>query len=312
MQTELAPHPIAMLIPRPTTEEHAATRRSIAKDGLLEGMEIWTYPDNGEEKVLDGNTRQACCLEENIEPRYRPYTGDDPVGFVLAMNLSRRHLGNASARKKVAEALLKVHPEWSNRRIAHESGFNRTDVGDLRREIDQPKLMSGTDIRRDAMSAAVGDPERKPPEALEGAGDGARGSSEANAELAAGARSRSGARGEDDEQTQASAGDAGGSPAPVQTFEAGTTKSGQPRKARGRPVGSGKKETAKPPKEVKPKPLTDPRSEWISVTSARLKTDFRATVEDIANMLKDWHGTSALQRQVLARQLVAALGATLP
>jgi hypothetical protein len=273
MHTELAPHPIAMLIPRPTTEEHAATRRSIAKDGLLEGMEIWTYPDNGEEKVLDGNTRQACCLEENIEPRYRPYTGDDPVGFVLAMNLSRRHLGNASARKKVAEALLKVHPEWSNRRIAHESGFNRTDVGDLRREIDPPSEAPESSPEQGPRIVGMmgglpiieGEPRVAPP----------------------------------------------ATPKPVQTFEKGKTKSGQPRKARGRPVGSGKKtEAAKP--EVTPRPLTDPRSEWVALTSSMLKTDFRATVDDITGMLKDWHGTSDLQRKILARQLVAALGFPLP
>jgi hypothetical protein len=43
-----------------------------------------------------------------------------------------------------------------------------------------------------------------------------------------------------------------------------------------------------------------------------LKTDFRATVDDITGMLKDWHGTSDLQRKILARQLVAALGFALP
>jgi hypothetical protein len=165
MQTELAIHPISMLIPRPTAEEHAATRRSIAKDGLLEGMEIWTYPDNGEEKVLDGNTRQACCLEENIEPRYRPYTGDDPVAFVLAMNLSRRHLGSASQRRKIAASLLKLHPEWPNRRIARESGYNRTDVGDLRREID-PVVMSETDItlqtEHPSRTTKTGEPRKAP------------------------------------------------------------------------------------------------------------------------------------------------------
>lgn len=67
-----------------------------------------------------------------------------------------------------------------------------------------PKPAEADDTRDETQGRPIGS-----------ADDLAGGSSEADAGLAAGGRSRSGARGEEDEQTRASAADAGGSPAPT-------------------------------------------------------------------------------------------------
>jgi hypothetical protein len=46
-------------------------------------------------------------LEVGVEPRYREYTGDDPVGFVISLNLNRRHL-NESQRAVIAARLANM------------------------------------------------------------------------------------------------------------------------------------------------------------------------------------------------------------
>lgn len=68
-------------------------------------------------KVLDGRNRQAACLFANIEPVYAPYDGDDPLNFVLSLNLHRRHL-TESQRAMVAAKIV----DW-------ERGLNQATAG---------------------------------------------------------------------------------------------------------------------------------------------------------------------------------------
>jgi hypothetical protein len=42
-----------------------------------------------------------------IEPAFRPYEGQDPLGYVLAANLARRHL-DESQRAMIAASLAKL------------------------------------------------------------------------------------------------------------------------------------------------------------------------------------------------------------
>lgn len=49
-------------------------------------------------KILDGRRREAACFRAGVQPIYREFgslteDGDDPLEFVMAMNLHRRHLG---------------------------------------------------------------------------------------------------------------------------------------------------------------------------------------------------------------------------
>lgn len=51
--------------------------------------------------ILDGRNRLRACLEAGVIATYQEYTGDDPIGFVIAANLHRRQL-NESQRAMAA------------------------------------------------------------------------------------------------------------------------------------------------------------------------------------------------------------------
>ena len=59
----------------------------IKKRGLLEP--VWLTPAG---VLLDGRNRARACEAAGVNIKTRIYTGGDPVGFVVSMNLTRRHL----------------------------------------------------------------------------------------------------------------------------------------------------------------------------------------------------------------------------
>lgn len=92
---ELSAHPMANLFPLMNDADFAALKDDIAKQGLLEPL--WLH----EGQILDGRNRYKACKALGIQPQVRTYQGTDPLGFVLSMNLVRRHL-NESQRALVA------------------------------------------------------------------------------------------------------------------------------------------------------------------------------------------------------------------
>jgi ParB-like chromosome segregation protein Spo0J len=84
-----------------------------------------------EGKILDGVNRYRACLETGIEPLLKDYEGTDPLGFVISMNLRRRHL-NETQRAMVAA------------KIATMSQGARTDLSpiDERSQEDAATLLN--------------------------------------------------------------------------------------------------------------------------------------------------------------------------
>ena len=86
---EMAVHPAADALPSMSDAEFQQLKDDIRVNRLTEPIVL----HNG--AILDGRHRYRACLELGIEPVFRNYDGDDPVAFVISMNLCRRHLNTA-------------------------------------------------------------------------------------------------------------------------------------------------------------------------------------------------------------------------
>ena len=93
-------HPVADIFPRMTAAEYAALRDDIEANGQREP--IWVFDG----QIIDGRHRAQACEEIGIEPAVREYDGDESglVGFVVSLNLHRRHL-DESQRALVGKRL---------------------------------------------------------------------------------------------------------------------------------------------------------------------------------------------------------------
>ena len=107
-------HPAAHIFPMMNDEEYRDLKQSIAENGLREP--VWIMPDG---LILDGRNRAKACRELGVTPDVKVYDGDDPVAFVVDLNLHRRHL-NESQRSMVAANIANlgqgVNARWQNER----------------------------------------------------------------------------------------------------------------------------------------------------------------------------------------------------
>ncbi len=107
-------HDIANIFPLLRGEELASLVEDIRENGLIEP--IWLY----EGKILDGRNRYVACCEAGIEPTFRQYKGNDPIGFVISLNIERRDL-SATAKAIAACKALPLYEAVERRGGDHKS-----------------------------------------------------------------------------------------------------------------------------------------------------------------------------------------------
>lgn len=91
-------HPLANIFPLLDGQPYSDLIADIMKHGVREP--VWLYDG----QILDGRNRWRASQVAGIECPTREYEGDDPAGFVVSLNLHRRHL-NEGQRSAVAARL---------------------------------------------------------------------------------------------------------------------------------------------------------------------------------------------------------------
>lgn len=93
-------HPLCSMFPRICGAEYDELRDDIAKRGLDQPIVLL---DN---QILDGRHRYEACLELDVPPVFTEYQGGDPLGFVLAANVKRRHMTAGQQASMMALAIV--------------------------------------------------------------------------------------------------------------------------------------------------------------------------------------------------------------
>jgi len=90
-------HPIADLFPMMTDGELANLAADINANGLICPIVI-----DKDGVIIDGRNRARACEIAGIEPATVLFEGDDPRAYIIASNISRRHLTKAQQAMAVA------------------------------------------------------------------------------------------------------------------------------------------------------------------------------------------------------------------
>lgn len=113
-------HPYAELFPWIEGPAFEELKADIAKNGVLEPI---VFLDGA---ILDGRNRYMAARDLGIEYPRVEYVGDDPLGFVISLNLKRRHLSE-SQRGMVAAKLAKL-PQGARTDLEHRANLHEVSA----------------------------------------------------------------------------------------------------------------------------------------------------------------------------------------
>lgn len=162
-------HPYSDLFPWMDDAAFDELKADIAKNGVLEPV---VFLDG---QILDGRNRYMAARDLGIEYPRVEYRGDDPLGYVISLNLKRRHLsesqramsaskianvGHGGNRKPDQEANLPLEPvtaSVSNAEAAKMLNVSERSVKAARkvREVGVPALVAAVETGVVSVSAAA-------------------------------------------------------------------------------------------------------------------------------------------------------------
>lgn len=138
-------HPLCRILPEMPESEYRPLVADIRAKGLM--RPITTF----EGMILDGRHRFKACVEAGITPRFEPYTGTDPIGFVQSC-CTHRSL-NQTQRAMVAAGFLAYEQEQARKR---QSALNGKSDSMLSRNVGEAEK-GRSDDRAGARMAVSGD-----------------------------------------------------------------------------------------------------------------------------------------------------------
>lgn len=128
-------HPAAACFPMIDGIDYAEFKGSIQGIGQLEPIKV----DQATNLLLDGRNRLRACEELGIEPKVEFITTSDPFGYIVGLNLLRRHMDDMQ-RKAIAARLTNL-----------ERGTNQ-----YQKKVDSPNGESKKAITRAQAGEALG------------------------------------------------------------------------------------------------------------------------------------------------------------
>ena len=150
-------HPLADIFSLLDGQDFAELVADIKAHGLHEPIVVF------EGKILDGRNRYRACEAARVEPTFTAYTGDDPIAYVVSLNLRRRHL-DESQRAMVAAKLatLKLGDNQHSEGLPIGRSSELLNVGERTvaraREVQEhgtPELVSAVERGAVSVSAAA-------------------------------------------------------------------------------------------------------------------------------------------------------------
>jgi hypothetical protein len=150
-------HPLADIFPLVEGTEFDELVADVHEHGLREPIVVY------EEKILDGRNRYRACEAAGVDPTFTAYTGNDPVSYVISLNLRRRHL-DESQRAMVAAKLatLKLGDNQHSEGLPIGRGSELLNVGARSvaraREVQEhgaPELVRAVERGEVSVSAAA-------------------------------------------------------------------------------------------------------------------------------------------------------------
>lgn len=132
----LAYHPLAELFPLLQGREFDELVEDIRVNGVREP--VWTYQG----QLLDGRNRHRAASVAGREAPTREFTGDDPLAFVISLNLHRRHL-DESQRSVIAAKIATMSEGRPSSESAPIGAVSQTQAAELmkvgRRSVQRAK-----------------------------------------------------------------------------------------------------------------------------------------------------------------------------
>jgi len=108
-------HPASMIFPLMDDDALDALADDIRRNGLLEPIVL-----DKDGLIVDGRNRQTACLMAGVKPQYKTLPGNiSPTTYVIAENLTRRHLTKSQAAMAATEAEKLFADEAKERQRQH-------------------------------------------------------------------------------------------------------------------------------------------------------------------------------------------------
>lgn len=101
--TDMEVHPAAAVFPMLSDDELRDLAEDIKANGLIHPIIL-----DGDGVLIDGRNRLAACNLAGVVPTFENLNGHDPVAYILASNISRRHM-NAGQRAMAVVMVRDFH-----------------------------------------------------------------------------------------------------------------------------------------------------------------------------------------------------------